>query len=180
MVETEPGAVERRCPVCWRPFTATNPSARYCSGACRVEDWRRRRDTAIPHPPTTVDTPSRDDNETTSTPTGACPVCRTEFTRVRRQLYRSAVCRKTAWRRRAAAHPPTTPVPPPGRRRQHTVYACPDCDTRYLAEQRCPDCNIFCRRIGAGGPCPHCDEPVAVTDLTNPDQPKETPTMATP
>ena len=32
-------------------------------------------------------------------------------------------------------------------------------------EQRCPDCGIFGRRIGTGGPCPHCAEPVALTDL---------------
>jgi len=46
------------------------------------------------------------------------------------------------------------------------IYECPDCETRYLDERRCPDCNLFCRRIGSGGPCPHCDEPVALTELT--------------
>jgi hypothetical protein len=46
------------------------------------------------------------------------------------------------------------------------VYQCPDCETRYLDEQRCPDCGLFARRIGTGGPCPHCDEPVAINDLT--------------
>lgn len=24
-----------------------------------------------------------------------------------------------------------------------------------------------CTRIGLGGPCPHCDEPIAITDLLN-------------
>jgi len=38
----------RRCPVCWTLFTP-NPTAnpnprRYCSPACRMEDWRRRRE----------------------------------------------------------------------------------------------------------------------------------------
>ncbi len=51
-----------------------------------------------------------------------------------------------------------------------TVYECPDCETRYLDERRCPDCNLFCRRVDAGGNCPHCDEPVAVSDLAYPDQ----------
>lgn len=24
---------------------------------------------------------------------------------------------------------------------------------------------MFCRRVGIGGLCPHCDEPVAISDL---------------
>lgn len=47
-----------------------------------------------------------------------------------------------------------------------TVYECPDCEIRYLDERRCPDCNLFCRRVDVGGTCQHCDEPVAVSDLT--------------
>jgi len=31
-------------------------------------------------------------------------------------------------------------------------------------EQRC-GLRAFMRRVGLGGPCPHCDEPVAITDL---------------
>lgn len=46
-----------------------------------------------------------------------------------------------------------------------TIYECPDCEQRYLNERRCPDCNLFCRRIDLGGSCPHCDEPVAISDL---------------
>lgn len=46
------------------------------------------------------------------------------------------------------------------------VYQCPECDERYLDERRCPDCQLFCRRLGPGGPCPSCDEPVSLTDLT--------------
>jgi hypothetical protein len=42
------------------------------------------------------------------------------------------------------------------------IYECPDCETRYLNQRRCPDCNLSCRRIDTGGTCPHCDEPVAV------------------
>lgn len=45
------------------------------------------------------------------------------------------------------------------------VYACPSCDTRFLGEQRCPDCGLFGRRVGPGGLCPHCEEPVALADL---------------
>jgi len=49
--------------------------------------------------------------------------------------------------------------------RAATVYVCPSCDARFLGEQRCPDCGLFCRRVGPGGPCPHCEEPVALVDL---------------
>lgn len=45
------------------------------------------------------------------------------------------------------------------------VYECPDCEQRFLDQRRCPDCQLFCRRIGHGGECPHCDEPVAINDL---------------
>lgn len=48
------------------------------------------------------------------------------------------------------------------------VYECPECEVRYLDEQRCAECNTFCRRIGVGGHCPHCDEPVAIADLLDP------------
>ncbi|GAC1611222.1 MAG: hypothetical protein NVS3B26_22670 [Mycobacteriales bacterium] len=46
------------------------------------------------------------------------------------------------------------------------VYQRPDCEQRFLDEQRCPDCQLFCRRIDRGGNCPHCDELVAINDLT--------------
>ena len=59
--------------------------------------------------------------------------------------------------------------------RPSVVYQCPECDERYLDERRCPDCHLFTRRIGVGAPCPHCDEPVALTDL-NPEEVTMTPT----
>jgi hypothetical protein len=39
--------------------------------------------------------------------------------------------------------------------------------TRYaqLAHQYSEDCGTFMHKLGLGGPCPHCDEPVAVTEL---------------
>jgi hypothetical protein len=54
------------------------------------------------------------------------------------------------------------------------VYECPDCETRYLNQRRCQDCNLFCRRIDTGGHCPHCDEPVALSDLAEPTPPAVT------
>lgn len=43
---------QRQCPICWTWFTA-NPanSRRYCCGACRIEDSRRRRQRAQNQPP---------------------------------------------------------------------------------------------------------------------------------
>ena len=40
-----------------------------------------------------------------------------------------------------------------------------ECQTRYLGEQWCVECVRPCRRVGVGGLCPHCDEPVAISDL---------------
>ena len=86
--------------------------------------------------------------------------------RVRRQRFCSGNCRKTAWartRRQPAA--PTPPVPPRGRQSEATVYAWPACDIRLYGQQWCADCNQPCTRVGFGGLCPHCQEPVALTDL---------------
>jgi hypothetical protein len=101
--------------------------------------------------------PLRNDSETMH-----CAVCGTEFRRNGRQRFCDGVCRQRSWRRRRP-----TPLPPIPERspRPSTVYECPACATRYLGEQYCADCRTFCRRVGPGGPCPHCDEPVAITDL---------------
>ena len=45
------------------------------------------------------------------------------------------------------------------------VYECPECEERYRAERRCPDCQLFTRRLGRGGQCPHCQEPLAIAEL---------------
>ena len=173
---------DRRCPVCWSPFTPTahNPQQRFCRPACRVEQWRRDRDaehaTPGPAPAGNVSNPCRDDRATTTTtPPERCPVCQATFQRIGRQRFCSDTCRKTAWRRRHSTAQPNPVVVPVGRsQRDVTIYACPDCQTRYLAQQWCFDCNQPCRRIGLGGPCPHCEEPVAVTDLFDTDTPTET------
>jgi hypothetical protein len=94
-----------------------------------------------------------------------CAVCGRAFRPVGRRRFCSAACRQAAWRRRHAAAPPPGPVLPPRPPRAIVVYECPLCLARSLGEQRCPDCHRFCRRVGPGGPCPHCDEPVAVADL---------------
>lgn len=94
--------------------------------------------------------------------TTVCAVCGRAFHRVGRQRFCAAACRQTAWRRR---HPTPLPSVPSRSPRPSTVYACPACEARYLGEQYCPDCRCFCRRVGPGGLCPACDEPVALADL---------------
>jgi hypothetical protein len=108
--------------------------------------------------PRSISSPSRNDGVTIT-----CPVCRGRFVPVGRQRVCSPACRQAAYRRRHAAAPLV--VPPHRSRRNETVYECPSCETRYLGNQRCSECGVFCRRVGAGGLCPECGEPVAVTDL---------------
>jgi len=93
----------------------------------------------------------------------ACAQCGQHFPPMGRRRFCSAACRQAAWRRRQ----PGPPVSPPAMRtpRSATIYECPVCGARSLGEQRCADCGLFGRRVGPGGPCPHCGEPVAVTDL---------------
>jgi transposase-like protein len=111
--------------------------------------------------------PQGDDNHDDNQTTTACPVCGTAFTPIRRQLYCTPTCRKAAWRARHPATRPTITVPPTTSRRAVTVYQCPECDTRYLGQQWCHDCNQPCLRLGPGALCPHCDEPTTISDLTD-------------
>jgi len=72
--------------------------------------------------------------------------------------------------------PPTSVAPPARRphsahpRQATTIYECHSCGTRALGEQYCQDCRTFTRRVGPGGPCPHCDELVALQDIINDNQ----------
>ena len=92
--------------------------------------------------------------------TMTCEECGATFTPSGRRRYCSDACRQAAWRQRQA-----TPIMASKTTRYVILYECPSCQTRYLGTQRCPDCNTFCTTVGPGGQCPHCDEPVAITDL---------------
>lgn len=89
----------------------------------------------------------------------------------RRAQYCSDACKQRAYRLRhvdlAAAAPDLigADLRRRGQAVAHTVYECPACEARYLGTRRCPECNRFCRALGPGGTCPHCDEPVLITDL---------------
>jgi len=106
-------------------------------------------------------TPSRNDDVTI-----LCPVCQVRrFVPIGRKRVCSPACRQAAFRRRHSAVGDPLVVPPHRPRRDRTIYECPSCETRYLGSQRCSECGVFCRRVGAGGLCPECGEPVAVADL---------------
>ena len=91
----------------------------------------------------------------------ACPVCGTPFTPTGRRRYCSDACRQAAYRRRG-----DQPPPPPVPAKPATVYQCDSCGQRHLGEQRCEDCGTFMRRVGIGGHCPACDEPVSIDELS--------------
>lgn len=88
-----------------------------------------------------------------------------------RARYCSDACKQHAYRLRQASPPvdDLDTLTADLRRRQalvaHTVYECPSCETRLLGERRCPDCHLFCRRLGLGGPCPGCDDLVLVAEI---------------
>jgi hypothetical protein len=107
-----------------------------------------------------AEAPWRDDAATMP-----CPVCQRLFTPSGRARYCGDACRKRAWRRRRSP-PPVPVVVPPGRpRRPVTVYECSTCGARALGQQRCDDCGSFMARVGIGGLCPACLEPIAMEDL---------------
>jgi hypothetical protein len=104
--------------------------------------------------------PSRDPAVTAS-----CQACGQSIPASHGRRYCSPRCRQAGHRRRNSPRVEPPPLPPTRSGRDTTVYACPDCDTRTLGEQRCPDCNTFIHRLGLGGHCPHCAEPVTVEEL---------------
>lgn len=104
--------------------------------------------------------PSRHDAVTMT-----CPVCQHTFVPIGRQKFCTDACRAAAYRRRRDARPTSLVMPPAQPRRPITVYECDTCGTRSLGEQRCTDCATFTRKIGIGGNCPCCDEPITVAEL---------------
>jgi hypothetical protein len=112
------------------------------------------------HPPARA---WRDDDETK-----LCPVCQHRFMVVGGGHYCSDGCRKKAWRLRHQTVAVPIVVPAPGvPRRSLTVYTCQVCGTRALGVQRCEDCGAFMTRVGLGGECPCCSDPVAVCELVD-------------
>ena len=104
--------------------------------------------------------PSRHDPATMT-----CPLCQRSFSPLGRQRYCSDARRSAAYRRRRAAARPLITVPTARPKRPITVYECPDCGERALGQQRCADCSTFMRKVGPGGECPCCGEPIPLTEL---------------
>jgi hypothetical protein len=127
-----------------------------------------------PARPTPVRYGSRDSSAVAPTARPAigrpCPVCQTG-TVSSRARYCSAACKQRAYRlRHTTAAPVDLAALTAAARRQQPraaplVYECPACQARLLAERRCPDCHLFCRRLGLGGLCPHCDEVVTLAEV---------------
>ncbi len=112
---------------------------------------------------------SRDGSYLANRPVRTCPLCG-EPTGSARARYCSDACKQRAYRLR---HPMTSAdtaalaaeLKRRGELAAHTVYECPDCEQRMVGQQRCADCNRFCRTLGPGGACPHCDEPILLREL---------------
>lgn len=107
------------------------------------------------------DSPSRD-----ATVTAPCPICGRGFLPRRGRRYCSPTCRQAGFRRRHAAADTTPPALPfPTSRTSTGVYECPGCGERLTGERRCPDCNLYARRIGTGGACHGCGEILTIEEL---------------
>ncbi|MBA3529374.1 MAG: hypothetical protein H0T91_08725 [Propionibacteriaceae bacterium] len=113
-----------------------------------------------------MNTPTTPPSDVSVTAAG-CLTCGRQLPIGRSRRFCSPACRQAAYRRRHQPAAAEVPPPPVQSRLHGTVYQCPDCETRYLAEQWCPDCTRPCRRIGAGGSCPCCEEVITLDELTH-------------
>jgi hypothetical protein len=139
------------CPICDTPRPANRGDGIWC---CSIACYRAFHGTHA------LGAPSG--NALTTT----CPACQHPFSPVGLQRFCCEACRVAVYRRvretTAAApvvalrHAPRQPL---------TVYACDRCGARALDEQRCGECRDPMRRVGLGGFCPCCAEPVAVEEL---------------
>jgi hypothetical protein len=113
---------------------------------------------------------SRYGSEPTPTAAPECLVCRASLPS-RRARYCSDACRQRAYRLRQVDLTVTDTaslVTELKRRAEllaHRLFGCPACGEQYLGQQRCPDCNRFCRLLGLGGACPACEQPILLTEL---------------
>jgi len=97
--------------------------------------------------------------------TPSCAVCGSPLPAGRARTTCSDGCRQKAWRLRHQPQPTAPALPAAQPRKDHTVYQCPNCDARLIGAQFCEDCHTFMRRVGHGGTCPSCSEPVTFDEL---------------
>ena len=95
-----------------------------------------------------------------------CPSCGRPLPTGRSRRFCSPACRQAAYRRRHQRDEPPVQLPPQRSRLHGTVYQCPECETRYLAEQWCHDCSRPCQRLSPGGTCPSCEETITIQEIT--------------
>jgi predicted nucleic acid-binding Zn ribbon protein len=96
----------------------------------------------------------------------ACPACGAPLPAGKARRFCSPACRQGAYRRRHQTVAAKAQLPGRRSRLEGTIYQCSECETRYLAEQWCPDCARPCQRLGPGGICPCCEEMITVQELT--------------
>ena len=96
--------------------------------------------------------------------TPPCPICQQPLPAGRARRWCSPRCRQTAYRRRQALTP-TIDVPTAASSIATGVYECPECGQRLAGERRCPECNLYARRIGTGGCCTGCGEILTIDEL---------------
>jgi predicted nucleic acid-binding Zn ribbon protein len=112
----------------------------------------------------------RDGSAVPTAPDRGCPTCGRPLPS-RRARFCSTACKQRAYRLRQldTASSDIAALAAELKRRSdlvaHTVYECPACQTRYLGDQRCGECNRFSRALGPGGLCQDCDAPVLIADL---------------
>jgi hypothetical protein len=153
--------VEVVCPRCSTRHHETDHTDTVRSAYCSLDCFRANSDHDDHDYQANPDgLPSRHDGVTMT-----CPVCQGPFTASGRRRFCSDACKATAYRRRRDANHPAVTLPKAQPRRPITVYECDNCGDRALAEQHCPACNTWMRRVGLGGSCPACDQPVTVNEL---------------
>ncbi len=97
--------------------------------------------------------------------TASCAACGGPLPAGRTRLWCSDACRQAAWRRRHQTGQQPPKLPKARQRKEGTVYECPECEARLLGDQYCEDCRKFMRRLGPGGSCPCCGEPITFQEL---------------
>ncbi len=114
---------------------------------------------------------SREGSQGPGRPRWSCPVCGSPLTQSLRAHYCSRACQQRAYRLRREPAPDqlvagfTAELKTRGALIEQTVYECPQCEERFLGERRCENCNLWCRKLGLGGVCVHCEDIVLVTEL---------------
>ena len=144
------------------------PTPRYCKASHRQRAHEARQAAKLTGPNNLGALAAAHHDTTTAVTSGRRPDWRHAFLTLADAVAATITATPTPPQlARHPAEPPPEPRPPKPARSvpADTVYECPSCEQRYLGVRRCDDCNTFCRRIGPGGLCPHCDAPVAQQDL---------------